>query len=449
MKRLVWLFSFLLIVAVVSEFTLLVHADGEAWLEGWTYRKSHLILNATGAGTNYQVQIIVINGSGSDSGNTVYIDNKTRSDFGDVRFTDNDGNTVLDYCVEILNVEINMTSWVEVQDDSSSANVTIYMYYGKASATTLSNGETTFLLYDHFADSSINTTIWATAGSPTESGTAVLIDGSNERIYSKTSFNYKAVRFSLKVTTWATLIDLGFTIETAGGTTGERFVGYATPTMKVISGQGAGYTITDKGSQGTAYKTYDIKWASGSAKFLINDASETEHTTNVHTGTVPLQFLFFPSSGTGIFYVDWVFVRNYVKTEPGHSTWGTEETRPLVYATFGFSNGVLLVNGTEHGNDTIAFTYLDTMNLIMAVEANYTFFNWTYDGSSSTSNPFNLSITTNLTITAYVGLANTTETITLPGTTVTETVWHPLVYVAIGIAVICMGAVGVEEKRKH
>jgi len=70
------------------------------WLTGWSYRKSHVINNATGAGTNYQMSITVINGTGADSASIVYIDGtvsgKLRSDFGDIRFTDNDEVTLLD-----------------------------------------------------------------------------------------------------------------------------------------------------------------------------------------------------------------------------------------------------------------------------------------------------------------------------------------------------------------
>lgn len=70
------------------------------WLIGWDYRKSHNIVGETGAGTDYQIKIDVHYGSGSDSGEDVYLDSKSRRDFGDVRFTDNDGSTLLDYWME-------------------------------------------------------------------------------------------------------------------------------------------------------------------------------------------------------------------------------------------------------------------------------------------------------------------------------------------------------------
>jgi len=57
------------------------------WLDGWEFRKSHVINSASGAGTNYQIGIRAHYGSGMDSGEDVYLNGKCRNDFGDVRFT--------------------------------------------------------------------------------------------------------------------------------------------------------------------------------------------------------------------------------------------------------------------------------------------------------------------------------------------------------------------------
>ena len=40
-----------------------VKAESEGWLSGWSYRKSHVIEAASGAGTNYQVKITAHYGS--------------------------------------------------------------------------------------------------------------------------------------------------------------------------------------------------------------------------------------------------------------------------------------------------------------------------------------------------------------------------------------------------
>ena len=41
--------------------------------DSWSYRKSHVINSAAGAGTDYQVKIVVHYGSGADSGENVYL----------------------------------------------------------------------------------------------------------------------------------------------------------------------------------------------------------------------------------------------------------------------------------------------------------------------------------------------------------------------------------------
>ncbi len=118
------------------------------WLEGWQYRKSHVIINATGAGTNYQVRILVWNTTGTDSGENVYVGSKVRTDFGDVRFTRSDGTTLLDYWIESINATAAIF-WVKITDDLSANNVTIYIYYGKSNTTTTSNYTSVFPLKNH------------------------------------------------------------------------------------------------------------------------------------------------------------------------------------------------------------------------------------------------------------------------------------------------------------
>jgi len=136
----------------VFRFTAVVKADSD-WLSGWQYRKSHVIESASGAGANYQIKIKVHYGSGTDSGENVYLNEHCRSDFGDVRFTDDDGVTELDYWMEKKVDSDYAIFWVEVKDDLSSSDATIYIYYGKSDAATTSNGKNTFLkFYDFGSD---------------------------------------------------------------------------------------------------------------------------------------------------------------------------------------------------------------------------------------------------------------------------------------------------------
>jgi len=68
------------------------------WLRGWKFRKRHTISGSSaGAQINYQIPITVHFGTGADSGDDVYCSGRCRPDFGDIRFTKNDGMVELDY----------------------------------------------------------------------------------------------------------------------------------------------------------------------------------------------------------------------------------------------------------------------------------------------------------------------------------------------------------------
>jgi len=124
----------------------------EDWLTGWSYRKSHVVNNATGAGTGYQTRITVDYQNGTDSGETVYLAEKCRTDFGDVNWTDSDGVTALHYYMQLKVDSAYAVFWVEVADNLNVTPATIYIYYGKSDATTASSGQDTFLQFDDFAN---------------------------------------------------------------------------------------------------------------------------------------------------------------------------------------------------------------------------------------------------------------------------------------------------------
>jgi len=136
-----------------------------AWLTGWKYRKSHVINYAAGAGTLYQKQITVHYGEGDDDDDDVYLNSHCRTDFGDVRFTGDDGKTELDYWIQSKVDEDYTIIWVKVSDDLSENNATIYVYYGNAEATypfgdDQDEMDNTFLFADHFYGSSLNSSKW-------------------------------------------------------------------------------------------------------------------------------------------------------------------------------------------------------------------------------------------------------------------------------------------------
>jgi len=154
-NKLIWIT--VLITFLTSLFGIIPVEASSWWNSSWSYRKQHNITGSSaGNQTDYQMSIIVINGTGTDSGATVYIDNKGRSDFGDIRFTWYNSTSgeeqECDYWIEKNYTGYNATFWVEIPFISNVTDNMIYIYYGNSDATTTSNGDNTFVFYDDFDD---------------------------------------------------------------------------------------------------------------------------------------------------------------------------------------------------------------------------------------------------------------------------------------------------------
>jgi len=109
------------------------------WLSGYKYRKKVTISGSSGAGENYQVKLKI----GSSSGGDFHLEGHCEDFPNDIRFTDNDGTTLLDYWIEDSS-EDPITVWVEVNDNLDN-NVDIYVYYGKSGEAPASDAEATFI----------------------------------------------------------------------------------------------------------------------------------------------------------------------------------------------------------------------------------------------------------------------------------------------------------------
>lgn len=138
----------LLIASVMV--TVLPSAAGatDSWYDNnWNYRQKFTITGTSGdAVTNYQMQMVVQYGNGSSTGSTCYVNGHSKTDFGDVRFTQNDGTTLLDYWMETYTSSTSATFWIEFNSiPASPSTVYFYIYYGYGSATTTSSSANTFV----------------------------------------------------------------------------------------------------------------------------------------------------------------------------------------------------------------------------------------------------------------------------------------------------------------
>ena len=325
-----------------------VTVNATAWLSGWGYRKSHVINYAAGAGTNYQMKVVAHYGSGIDSGSDVYLNSHSRTDFGDVRFTDDDGTTLLDYWRVSKVDNDNAVFWIEIADDLSTVNQMIYIYYGRTDgvypylASARAHGDATFLFFDDFTVDLSRWSIEKTSGVYPEipGGTDYVRCGGGSTSgypYGHTSlgssptfnnFLNGAIEFRWRETTNG-LGEIAFRGNYSANT------GYkgrydsrsgAEPCfMKPpYNGWGAfgpsvtrfgdgtevwhGGTITVFGSTFKIYKDGILK----------NTATDTQYTA---AGEIALQNHY----GSWTDY-DWVAVRKFVDPEPSDGAWGSEES---------------------------------------------------------------------------------------------------------------------------
>ena len=95
-----------------------------AWLAGYTKRKKITITGgASGAQTDFQIKL------------TVAYDGDMQSDFDDLRFTQADGQTLIDAWLETKTNDVSATVWVEFPTTpANGVDQDYYMYYGNAGA---------------------------------------------------------------------------------------------------------------------------------------------------------------------------------------------------------------------------------------------------------------------------------------------------------------------------
>lgn len=306
------------------------------FLPGWSYRKWHVIGAAAGAGTNYQIRIRAYYGSGTDSGENVYLDGKCRTDFGDIRFTDDDGVSLLDYWMEESVSGSHAVFWVEVADDLSATDRTIYIYYGNAAATDAGDGDATFILFDDFPGPSLDGSKWYSSDANlTFSGSVLTIDNTRNwgGVYSNNEYSlpYNFVVRAQKPT------------DDGNGQVGLE--GWYSPnendTLNVFDVWGGVksqiyYTSRHDGgsewhgdgswSLDTWYH-YQIKGTPSEVRYHRDGTLQhtVTNTNYIPAGNDLMHVMFNSSSRYDVLLIDYCFLAKYVSPEPGHGAWGSEE----------------------------------------------------------------------------------------------------------------------------
>ncbi|MFX1519772.1 MAG: DUF2341 domain-containing protein [Promethearchaeota archaeon] len=317
----------------------------------WAYKKSHTIVGSTaGALTNYQMRFFVHYGSGTDTGADVYCDSKCRTDFDDIRFTDSTGN-LLDYWIESKTDGDEAIFWVEINNIAASpSTTTIWMFLDNPGASSESNGETTFLLFDDFIGSSLDLTKWDVMrdGSYSVSSGILTMPG-NDEVLLWTDSKYStgvAIVFSLLCESNGYQGEIGMADQDPP-TNLISITGYTEPppefTVYAEDEGGSDYTSghTWDSAWNSNYHDYQMIWLVDTSFHVYQDNLLEETMTSYIPDSSPALFVFVYTDGLGsssqdMFY-DWIFVRKYVDPEPSHGEWGalkpTEATGGMCLGT--------------------------------------------------------------------------------------------------------------------
>lgn len=305
-----------------------------AWLNGWDNRKSITLSRASGAVTNYQMKLLLGESSGA-TGEDVDCGALCATDFDDIRFTASDGTTLLDYWIEsVTGTTPNQlaTIWIEFNSIGTGAT-TFFMYYGNSGAAAVSNGANTFPFFDHFDGASLNTGIWTLGdGSVTQSssiGRLVWVSTSDyTQIYGKTTFgaNYR-FRSLCKYAANNVYASFGFQNTSVCGAIFQTNYLTASVLNSLNRNPYPTETAGNLGNVGhNAYNIFDIKRNSTvSDIYSINDIVVSTLSTNVPSTAVPPWYEGYEQN----VYIDWVFVSQYLATEPVWGSWGSVENEVI------------------------------------------------------------------------------------------------------------------------
>ncbi|HVP22476.1 MAG TPA: DUF2341 domain-containing protein [Conexivisphaerales archaeon] len=301
-------------------------------LTGWGYYKTHVINSASGAGSGYQVNLTLHFGTGTDSPYDVYLNGRTRTDFGDVRFTAADGTTLLPYWIERSNAGDSAKVWIRISADISSSLTTIYLYYGNPSATSISNGKDTFLVFDDFnSGSSLNSTIWTVgAGSwSVSSGRATGSNSGNIIFYSQNSYQDARIRLNGTCNSGADDLDLLGRYQDSSNWYDLYTTYYYTSNNIYVEKQiGGSFSFISSaasrnlGSRGT-FHISDFEVAGSHLQGLVDDVATTlvsaSDTSISGSGRWGVR-----GWSAGSVSIDWILISKYVQNEPTQGSWSSE-----------------------------------------------------------------------------------------------------------------------------
>lgn len=285
----------------------------------WTKRKAITVTNNTASTlTNFEVSI------------PVTYDADMQADFDDIRFTSSDGSTFINYWLETKTDSTSATFWVQVPSIAASSAATIYMYYGNASAATISSATSTFLFADDFS-TTLDTSKWTTVGSPSNSSGILNLSSSNYGIWATSYTLPGSVVMESYISKSISTIGAMGAVTASGRFQGELTTAgwgfdYLFYGGSIYGEVGAAETAFSSWAS-SAYRRQKIVYVSGSSVKVYDNAANTTFSSSIPAASGGFHPEIYNNSGT--LSADWIFVRQYASTDPSVST-GSEESTFLL-----------------------------------------------------------------------------------------------------------------------
>ncbi|MBV6343539.1 DUF2341 domain-containing protein, partial [Candidatus Magnetobacterium casense] len=306
------------------------------WLDDYTYRKVFGITGSSaGTQTNYQMRVNVYAASGTDSGSSVYLNYTIQADFDDVRFTTPSG-TSLDSWVETYTSNVSAVFWVEFDSIAASPSVTQFlMYYGNSAATSGSNGDNTFIFFDDFLGTSLNTSKWAgdTAYASVSGGMLTYQNGSAawRAIYGQTATG--STSYAIRANGNLDETESAYGSQTPTGSH-KAYIYRSSSTTYYLTRDGVTQSLNTTNFSIDAYKTIELAVRGGSGVYgFENDVARSPaYVTVTPPNSADMRAAISTYTTNGI-KVDWILLRKYVYPEPSISSWGSPNTLPAPTGT--------------------------------------------------------------------------------------------------------------------
>lgn len=240
---------------------------------------------------------------------------------------DSDKATLLPFWVEEWNVDAKRAKiWIKIPSLAASSTKKLYLKANASRTEPLSNGEATFILFDHFEGTSLDSSKWRVgnpdAVSVSDSILTIGPGASDLNMYvAQNSDNYPAVgpghamRIRLKFGKLDVYSYAGFWDIANPSKDYTALVMVHAYYSYIVGDPNGNMSYSDVGLPAD-WAIYDICWRSGEAKFYCDGelkATLTSYVPSVNLGAYARPYT---SDASNYIYIDYLFIRKYVSPEP-------------------------------------------------------------------------------------------------------------------------------------